>query len=115
MLLLSQCFKPFKKYCYYSGLGNNLLSKYKSMISSISFNKNFKCQKDFHRHCHHQMFIVLYDAMLLANQKQLSRYYGTGAGSVAEWLSLRAPLQAAQCFICLNRGRGDMVLLIKPS
>ena len=28
------------------------------------------------------------------------------AGPVAEWLSLRAPLQAAQCFAGLNPGRG---------
>ena len=30
----------------------------------------------------------------------------SGAGPVAEWLSSRAPLQAAQCFIGLNPGRG---------
>ena len=29
-----------------------------------------------------------------------------GAGPVAEWLSLRAPLQAAQCFVGWNPGRG---------
>ena len=29
-----------------------------------------------------------------------------GAGPVAEWLSLHAPLQAAQCFIGSNPGRG---------
>ena len=29
-----------------------------------------------------------------------------GAGPVAEWLSLCAPLQAAQCFVGSNRGRG---------
>ena len=29
-----------------------------------------------------------------------------GAGPVAEWLSSRALLQAAQCFICSNPGRG---------
>ena len=29
-----------------------------------------------------------------------------GAGPVAEWLSSRAPLQAAQCFIGSNPGRG---------
>ena len=29
-----------------------------------------------------------------------------GAGPVAEWLSLRAPLQAAQCFVSSNPGRG---------
>ena len=28
-----------------------------------------------------------------------------GAGPVAEWLSLRAPLQAAQCFVSSNPGR----------
>ena len=30
----------------------------------------------------------------------------TGAGPVAEWLSSRAPLQAAQCFVSSNPGRG---------
>ena len=30
----------------------------------------------------------------------------TGAGPVAEWLSSRAPLQAAQCFVGSNPGRG---------
>ena len=30
----------------------------------------------------------------------------SGAGPMAEWLSLRAPLQAAQCFVGLNPGRG---------
>ena len=29
-----------------------------------------------------------------------------GAGPVAEWLSWRAPLQAAQCFVGSNPGRG---------
>ena len=29
-----------------------------------------------------------------------------GAGPVAEWLSLCAPLQAAQCFLSSNPGRG---------
>ena len=29
-----------------------------------------------------------------------------GAGPVAEWLSSRAPLQAAQCFVSSNPGRG---------
>ena len=29
-----------------------------------------------------------------------------GAGPVAEWLGSRAPLQAAQCFLRLNPGRG---------
>ena len=29
-----------------------------------------------------------------------------GAGPVAEWLSLRAPLQAVQCFVGSNPGRG---------
>ena len=29
-----------------------------------------------------------------------------GAGPVAEWLSSRTPLQAAQCFIGSNAGRG---------
>ena len=28
------------------------------------------------------------------------------AGPVAEWLSLRAPLKAAQCFVGSNPGRG---------
>ena len=31
---------------------------------------------------------------------------GHGAGPVAEWLSSRAPLQAAQCFVGSNPGRG---------
>ena len=30
----------------------------------------------------------------------------SGAGPVAKWLSSRAPLQAAQCFVGLNPGRG---------
>ena len=30
----------------------------------------------------------------------------SGAGPVAEWLSSRALLQAAQCFVGLNPGRG---------
>ena len=30
----------------------------------------------------------------------------SGAGPVAEWLGSRAPLQAAQCFVALNPGRG---------
>ena len=29
-----------------------------------------------------------------------------GAGPVAEWLSSRAPLKAAQCFVGSNPGRG---------
>ena len=29
-----------------------------------------------------------------------------GAGPVAEWLSSRAPLQAAQCFVGSNPGHG---------
>ena len=29
-----------------------------------------------------------------------------GTGPLAEWLSSRAPLQAAQCFLGLNPGRG---------
>ena len=32
--------------------------------------------------------------------------YIYGAGPVAEWLSSRAPLQAAQCFVGSNPGRG---------
>ena len=32
----------------------------------------------------------------------------TGAGPVAEWLSSRAPLQMAQCFIGSNPGRGHV-------
>ena len=42
----------------------------------------------------------------------LKRGYA-GAGPVAEWLSLRALLQAAQCFVGLNPG-ADMALLTKP-
>ena len=30
----------------------------------------------------------------------------TGAGPVAKWLSSHAPLQAAQCFVGSNPGRG---------
>ena len=36
-----------------------------------------------------------------------------GAGPVAKWLSSRAPLQAAQCFVGSMLG-ADMALLIKP-
>ena len=32
----------------------------------------------------------------------------TGPGPVAEWLGLRAPLQAAQCFVGLGPGRGHV-------
>ena len=32
--------------------------------------------------------------------------YDRGAGPLAEWLGSRAPLQAAQCFISSNPGRG---------
>lgn len=39
MLLLLECFKPFKNYC--PRLGISLLSKHRSMISVISFNKLF--------------------------------------------------------------------------
>ena len=31
---------------------------------------------------------------------------GRGAGPVAEWLGSHAPLQAAQCFVGSNPGRG---------
>src|SRR3712207_5391944 len=36
----------------------------------------------------------------------LSKSFKYGAGPVAEWLSSRAPLQAAQCFVSSNPGRG---------
>ena len=39
-------------------------------------------------------------------QKSSSRRERGGAGPVAEWLSSRAPLQAAQCFVGSNPGRG---------
>ena len=35
-----------------------------------------------------------------------SKLKTSGAGPVAEWLSSRAPLQVAQCFVGLNPGRG---------
>ena len=34
------------------------------------------------------------------------KIFNLGAGPVAEWLSLRSPLQAAQCFVGSNPGRG---------
>ena len=40
---------------------------------------------------------------IAAVEKKTSVYV---AGPVAEWLSLRAPLQAAQCFVGLNPGCG---------
>ena len=39
--------------------------------------------------------------------------HSPGAGPVAKWLSSRAPVQAAQCFVGSNPGR-YMALLIKP-
>ena len=36
----------------------------------------------------------------------LQKFEFIGAGPVAEWLSSRAPLQAAQCFVGSNPGRG---------
>ena len=36
----------------------------------------------------------------------LKKEHVLGAGPVAEWLSSRAPLQAAQCFVGSNPGRG---------
>ena len=41
--------------------------------------------------------------LLLSNK--LLKQYG-GAGPVAEWLSSRAPLHTAQCFIGSNPGHG---------
>ena len=48
-----------------------------------------------------QTAIYPYNGILLGNQKK-----NTGAGPVAEWLSSRAPLQAAQCLVGSNPGRG---------
>ena len=39
--------------------------------------------------------------MMKVNLKRIIR----GAGPMAEWLSSRTPLQAAQCFVGLNPGR----------
>ena len=38
--------------------------------------------------------------------RQLNLKMQRGAGPMAEWLSSRAPLQAAQCFLGSNPGRG---------
>ena len=38
--------------------------------------------------------------------EDIKRIHIPGAGPVAEWLSLRAPLQAAQCFVGSNPGHG---------
>ena len=40
------------------------------------------------------------------NKSDNQKVADTGAGPVAEWLSSRAPLQAAQCFVSSNPGRG---------
>ena len=38
--------------------------------------------------------------------KYYSKITNQGAGPVAKWLGSRAPLQAAQCFVGSNPGRG---------
>uniref|UniRef100_A0A9L0TE86 Small nuclear RNA activating complex polypeptide 1 n=1 Tax=Equus caballus TaxID=9796 RepID=A0A9L0TE86_HORSE len=51
------------------------------------------------------------DTLKSAGRKMSSR--NRAAGPVAEWLSSRAPLQAAQCFVGSNPG-ADMALLVRP-
>ena len=53
----------------------------------MSDNKGFKAKS------------IIRDKCTFYNAKQ-------GAGPVAEWLSLRAPLQATQCFVGSNPGCG---------
>ena len=48
-------------------------------------------------------FLGVVCLLLLSGKNSL---YVPGAGPVAEWLSSRAPLQAAQCFVGSNPGRG---------
>ena len=53
----------------------------------------------------HNIFVLFcYQLSYLDPQGQESVDHG--AGPVTEWLSLRAPLQAAQCFIGSNPGCG---------
>ena len=44
--------------------------------------------------------------LLVINNRISLHKDDVGAGPMAKWLSLRAPLQAAQCFIASNPGRG---------
>ena len=44
--------------------------------------------------------------MIEAYLEAMGKKEEQGAGPVAEWLSSRAPLQAAQCFLGLNPGCG---------
>ena len=48
-------------------------------------------------------YLLVIDQMLCPQYQKQTRI---GAGPVAEWLSSRAPLQAAQCFVGSNPGRG---------
>ena len=50
--------------------------------------------------------MVLEAAQILHISFMSKKDYGLGAGPVAEWLSLRTPLQVAQCFVSSNPGRG---------
>ena len=45
------------------------------------------------------------DLVQLIKSKNELRIITIGAGPVAEWLSSRTPLQAAQCFVGSNPGR----------
>ena len=42
----------------------------------------------------------------LNSKVSIGKNFLPGAGPMAEWLSSRAPLQAAQCFVGSNPGRG---------
>ena len=57
--------------------------------------------------------ITTYVNCSLCNHFSYQESVTPGAGPVADWLSSRTPLQAAQCFVSLNPGH-DMALLIKP-
>ena len=52
------------------------------------------------------IIFTIYNLDFLINIFFPSKYLQMGAGPVAKWLSSRAPLQVAQCFIGLNPGRG---------
>ena len=51
-------------------------------------------------------YVVLLEFHFSEANYQIVKKCDSGAGPVAEWLSSCAPLQAAQCFVGSNPGRG---------
>ena len=86
-----------------------ILILYKYIILGVKLDMNAIILRRVYvwTHNNNKKYTTLYRGLWGEKGKKfLKKKIYEGAGPVAEWLSSRAPLQAAQCFVGSNPGRG---------